>query len=105
VRLIVRPEAEADIAEGYAWYESQQIGLGERFLSEISLGLSEIEREPITFRLLRRCTWRAILALGRSARIATSEANRLEAVGWSQERSRRSAVQSPAYSLQPASCP
>jgi hypothetical protein len=27
------PEAEADIAEAYGWYERQRIGLGEDFLS------------------------------------------------------------------------
>jgi ParE toxin of type II toxin-antitoxin system, parDE len=61
VRLIVRPEAEADIAEGYAWYESQQIGLGERFLSEISLRFSEIEREPLRFQRVRDEARRVLL--------------------------------------------
>jgi hypothetical protein len=30
--LVVRAEAEADIEEAYAWYESRSVGLGERFL-------------------------------------------------------------------------
>jgi hypothetical protein len=30
-RLIVEPEAEADIAEAYDWYEAQCSGLGEDF--------------------------------------------------------------------------
>jgi hypothetical protein len=59
VRLIVRPEAEADMAEGYAWYESQQTGLGE--LSEISFRLSEIEREPLRFQRVRDEARRALL--------------------------------------------
>jgi hypothetical protein len=36
VQLIVRPEAEADIGDAYAWYEAQQAGLGDRFLAEMS---------------------------------------------------------------------
>lgn len=31
--LIIAPEAEQDIAEAYAWYESRQIALGEEFLT------------------------------------------------------------------------
>ena len=29
--LILAPEAEQDIAEAYAWYESRRAGLGEEF--------------------------------------------------------------------------
>jgi plasmid stabilization system protein ParE len=53
VRLIVRPEAEADIAEGYVWYGSQQVGLGERFVAELSRCIAEIEREPLRFARIR----------------------------------------------------
>lgn len=30
-KLIVAPEAEQDVAEAYAWYESRRPGLGEEF--------------------------------------------------------------------------
>lgn len=30
--LIVAPEAEYDVAEAHAWYESRRTGLGEEFL-------------------------------------------------------------------------
>jgi toxin ParE1/3/4 len=33
VEIIIAPEAEQDIAEAYAWYESRRVGLGEEFLS------------------------------------------------------------------------
>ncbi len=38
MRLIVRPEAEAeaDIGDAHAWYESQQSGLGNRLISEMT---------------------------------------------------------------------
>jgi hypothetical protein len=31
--LILAPEAEQDIAQAYAWYESQRPGRGEEFLT------------------------------------------------------------------------
>jgi hypothetical protein len=34
-RLIIRPEAEADMTEAYAWYESRLEGLESRFIEEI----------------------------------------------------------------------
>ena len=43
MRLIVRPEAEADIADAYAWYESQQPELGNRFIAEMSRCIADIE--------------------------------------------------------------
>lgn len=61
MRLIVRPEAEADIGEGYAWYESQQIGLGARFLAEMSRCISDIEREPLRSQRVRDEARRALL--------------------------------------------
>jgi hypothetical protein len=36
LRLIVRPDAEADIAAGYDWYEEQREGLGREFVAEVS---------------------------------------------------------------------
>jgi len=53
VRLIVRPEAEADIGDAYAWYESQQFGLGERFLAELSRCIAAIEQQPLQYQRVR----------------------------------------------------
>ena len=61
MRLIVRPEAEADIGEGYAWYGSQQIGLGGRFLAEMSRYISDIEREPLRFQRVQDEARRVLL--------------------------------------------
>jgi len=44
--LILAPEAEQDIAEGYAWYESRRFGLGEDFLTCIEACLQAIRRSP-----------------------------------------------------------
>jgi plasmid stabilization system protein ParE len=61
VRLLVRPEAEADIGDAYAWYQSQQSGLGERFLDELSRCISAIERQPLHFQKVHAEARRALL--------------------------------------------
>jgi hypothetical protein len=35
VELVIVPEAEADIADAYIWYEGRRAGLGEEFLSSV----------------------------------------------------------------------
>jgi len=37
VRLIVRPDAEADIGDAHVWFEAQWPGLGQRFIGAIPL--------------------------------------------------------------------
>ena len=44
--LIIRPEAERDLAEAYQWYESQLSGLGSDFLLRLDATLSSIQRTP-----------------------------------------------------------
>jgi plasmid stabilization system protein ParE len=61
VQLIVRPEAEADIGDAYAWYEAQQAGLGDRFLAEMSRCIADIERQPLRFQRVRAEARRALL--------------------------------------------
>lgn len=53
MRLIVRPEAEADIGDAYVWYELQQSGLGNRLLAEMSRCIADIERQPLRFQRVR----------------------------------------------------
>ena len=45
-RLIVAPEAEQDVGEAYAWYESRRSGLGEEFLSCVDACVESIRRTP-----------------------------------------------------------
>jgi plasmid stabilization system protein ParE len=56
--LIIRPEAEADLAEAFAWYDAQRTGLGTEFLSEVRATLARVqegpERYPIDLRKVRR---------------------------------------------------
>jgi toxin ParE1/3/4 len=46
VRLVLAPEAEFDVAEAYAWYESRRPGLGEDFMSAVDACLELIRRAP-----------------------------------------------------------
>ena len=41
-RLVVRPEAEADIDEAYAWYEDRVTGLGDQFLDAVGESIAVI---------------------------------------------------------------
>lgn len=44
--LAIAPAAEQDIAEAYAWYESQRVGLGEDFLDSVDACIVAICRNP-----------------------------------------------------------
>jgi len=49
--LITAPEAEDDIADAYAWYESRRPGLGEEFLSCVDACIEAILRTPQMYAL------------------------------------------------------
>lgn len=44
--VIIREEAEADLAEAYQWYEQQVRGLGGDFLLCVGAVIASIERNP-----------------------------------------------------------
>ena len=44
--LIIREEANDDMAQAYVYYEEIQEGLGERFLSEVSIRYNNISENP-----------------------------------------------------------
>jgi len=56
--LIIRPEAESDLAEAYRWYEAQVPGLGSDFLLSVDAALSSIRRNselyPVVYKNVRR---------------------------------------------------
>ena len=60
-RFIVRPAAEADIAEAALWYESHSLGLGADFLRAVDVCFSEIQRNPEGFPQVYRHGRRALL--------------------------------------------
>ena len=57
-RFIVRARAERDIQSTFEWYESQQRGLGEEFLSAVRQRLETVrsfpESAPVLYRDVRR---------------------------------------------------
>ena len=53
-RLIVRPEAEADISAAAFWYEEQRAGLGLEFTAEIRAAIRHVVEWPLAYRLMRR---------------------------------------------------
>jgi toxin ParE1/3/4 len=48
-RLVVRPDAEAELTAQAEWYEDQRRGLGQQFVSVIEAALSTIEDAPETW--------------------------------------------------------
>jgi toxin ParE1/3/4 len=45
-KVVVRPEAEAELAEAFIWYEQQYSGLGNQFLLAIDAAINSILRNP-----------------------------------------------------------
>ncbi|MFC1805905.1 type II toxin-antitoxin system RelE/ParE family toxin [Planctomycetota bacterium] len=60
-RIIIRPEAERDLAEAFAWYEEHRPGLGDEFLLCVEACLASIQRHPALNVAVRRGTRRALL--------------------------------------------
>ncbi len=48
--MIIRPEAEADLASARSWYERQRAGLGAESLLCVEEGLERIDRTPEMYR-------------------------------------------------------
>ena len=48
--LIVRPRAEADIADAQGWYNGQREGLGDEFVLAVREAVRRIRRSPVTRR-------------------------------------------------------
>ena len=45
-QLIIRPEAEAEMAESFTWYEDRVTGIGSDFLLRIDAMINSISRSP-----------------------------------------------------------
>ncbi|MFA5057945.1 MAG: type II toxin-antitoxin system RelE/ParE family toxin [Opitutaceae bacterium] len=62
-RLLVRPEAEADITAAALWYEERVPGLGAEFVGEIRTAIERAQQQPLAqVRLRRQPEVRRILA-------------------------------------------
>jgi len=58
--LIIRPEAEAELAEAFDWYEQQVAGLGSRFLISVDAAINSILRDPLQYPILYKNVRRAL---------------------------------------------
>jgi hypothetical protein len=64
--LTLAPEAEQDVAEAYAWYESRRPGLGEEFLSCVDACIEAIRRTPDLYPVVHdnyRRSWCAVFRM------------------------------------------
>jgi len=59
-RLIVRPEAEAEMTDAFDWYEERVPGLGFEFLSCVDAVFSAIQRSPQHFPRVHKTARRAL---------------------------------------------
>ncbi len=59
-RLIVRPEAETEMADAFDWYEDRVPGLGSQFLLCVDAVFSSILRSPQQFPRVHRVVRRAL---------------------------------------------
>ena len=61
LRLIVRPEAEAEMADAFDWYEDRVPGLGSDFLLPVDAALGAILRSPQQFPRVHRIVRRILI--------------------------------------------
>jgi plasmid stabilization system protein ParE len=59
-RLIVRPEAEAEMTDAFDWYEDRVPGLGSEFLLCVDAVFSAILRSPRKFPQVHKIVRRAL---------------------------------------------
>lgn len=59
-KLIVRPEAEAELANAYAWYEQQVTGLGDQFILAVDAAINSIRRNPRQYPIIYKDIRRAL---------------------------------------------
>jgi toxin ParE1/3/4 len=59
--VAIRPEAEADLAEAYGWYEGCRKGLGDEFLLSVEALLDSIQRFPQSYPAVHKQVRRALL--------------------------------------------
>src|SRR5690242_18169789 len=60
-QLVIEPEAEDEVDEVAAWYESEA-GLGAKFVDAVERALSTIERNPYQYQIIYRDARRVMLS-------------------------------------------
>ena len=60
-RLVLRPQAEAELLDARDWYEEQHAGLGGAFVTEVDMVLARIVQAPLAYPLVQGETRRALV--------------------------------------------
>lgn len=60
-RILLRPEAEAELHEAVDWYEARSAGLGSEFLRAVDAALAAIKRNPLAYPVVFGAARRALL--------------------------------------------
>ena len=60
-RVILRPQAEAELAEAIDWYESRGKGLGADFMRAVDAAIAAIGRNPDQYQIVKGQVRRAVL--------------------------------------------
>lgn len=60
-RLVAEPRADLDIAAAFEWYEREQAGLGQEFLTELRATYDRVADAPLQYQHLRSGIRRALL--------------------------------------------
>lgn len=55
LRLVIRPEARADMIEAAMWYEEKQTGLGADFSQEVLNAINSLDAKASLYRVRARC--------------------------------------------------
>jgi len=59
--VVLDPEAESEYEEGFKFYESRRLGLGEEFADEVGVVLARIAASPQFYRKVYRTTRRGLV--------------------------------------------
>jgi toxin ParE1/3/4 len=60
-RLVLRPQAEAELLDARDWYEEQRPGLGGAFATEVDMVLTSIVQAPLAYPRVQGETRRALV--------------------------------------------
>lgn len=60
-KIIVRPEAQADLLAAYRWYEKHSEGLGREFLRSVEASLYSIQRNPKIYQKVHKNIYRSFI--------------------------------------------
>jgi plasmid stabilization system protein ParE len=60
-RLVFRPEAEAELLDARAWYESERVGLGAIFAAAVETTVTAILQNPLAYPRVKGDTRRALV--------------------------------------------